>query len=323
MEHFISNTLQKLIKPDLTKLPKITIGEQETKIIKDMPAEQYHADKDRMSSTALRRLLKSPRSFLATWTGLEKEDEEDEPDYFRIGRAAHMALLEQELFRKTYVIEPIHQGFTKDGKPTTSANAESVKAAKELWRAQQKPDALILSEKEMEMLLGMLESVLEHKIANGLLKDGQPETTLQWIDIDTGVWCRARPDYLVQDKNGGLHVIDFKTTRDIQSGFFATEIVKKGYHTQLAFYHDGVMECFGKQPQSLTIIATEKKYPYETAVHILHDQYFEKGQELYKHALGIYKRCIEENNWPSYSQSAAMIQPPNSIQYQTLPEFQW
>ena len=75
--------------------------------------------------------------------------------------------------------------------------------------------------------------------------------------------CRGRPDYIVRDKEGGLHLVDLKTTRDASKGLFSREIMRHQYHIQLAFYHDGIVQATGQQPQSINIVAVEKTAPYE------------------------------------------------------------
>jgi hypothetical protein len=321
MEHAkLSGVLSRILSHSEDKLPKINTGAiEEPKFLTDLSADSYHADKTRMSSTGLKTMLRSPRHFLTAWSGLTEE--EGEKDHFRIGRAAHLMLLEPAKFREVYVIEPVHQGLTKDGKPTTSLNAESVKIAKELWRAKQRPDAIIVSEKELDNLVGMIEAVLEHPVAAGMLQNGKPECSLNWTDEETGIMCKARPDYVVDDKNGQLHLIDFKTARDIRSGIFSSDAYRMSYGVQLAFYHDGLVRVLGRQPSTITIIAVEKEAPFESAVYPLADRWFEHGQERYKHAMRLYKKCRDTGKWPRFQQNAQLLEMPNAANFDSLPEF--
>ena len=123
MEHGIS----RLLRPDLTVLPKIIkeTDKHPEPWIGYMESDTYHGDKERISSSGVREILKSPRKFLQMW--LEGDtDEDQEADHFRFGRAAHLFILEPEKFRQVYVVEPEFTAFTKQGKPTKSANAEGV-----------------------------------------------------------------------------------------------------------------------------------------------------------------------------------------------------
>lgn len=318
MEHHLNGILSKLLAHDEHRLPVITNEKNQTEYIENLPAEDYHADKTRMSSTAIRNILRSPRHFLLNWQGLQNDEEEK--DHFRIGRAAHLFLLEPQKFKEQYVVEPVHHGFTKDGKPTTSPNAESVKEIKAYWHRQQKEGALIVSQQELDELVGMIEAVLEHPQAAGLLANGVAESTVRWVDEETGVMCKARPDYISKVDND-IHLIDFKTTRDIRAGIFAGDGRKMGYGIQLAFYYDGVVRALGRQPTTITIIAVEKKPPHEAVVYLLNDDWFEYGQKFYKHALKIYKKCRDTGKFPAYQQGSQMLSMPHEAQYDAVPQF--
>ncbi len=320
MEHGLSGVLSRILSHDEDRLPRISKEIEQPRIIEDLSAELYHADRTRMSSTGIRKMIHSPRKFLTFWSDLDSEDEE-EKDHFRIGRAAHLLLLEPQKFKELYVIEPVHTGMTKAGKPTTSSNSIEVQEAKAKWRASQSPGAVIVTQEELDNLVGMMEAVLEHPVASGMLKEGKPECTLQWTDEETGVMCKGRPDYIVNDKENNLHLIDFKTARDIRPGIFADDAYRLRYYVQLAFYHDGLVRALGRQPQSITIIAVEKKAPFEAVVYPLEDAWFEKGQIAYRHALRLYRKCRDTGKWPAFQQNAQLLSMPRKAEYESLPEF--
>jgi hypothetical protein len=319
MEHRLSGILQKALAFDKTQMPRIATQVESPSFIEDMPAETYHADRTRMSSTAIRKLLHSPRHFLTYWQGLEEAEEE--PDHFRIGRAAHMFLLEPRRFKELYVLEPEFIGYTKDGRE--SKLSKEAKEMRQAWRKDQDPEAIIVSSDELTMLIGMIEAVLEHPVASKMLENGKPECTIHWTDKETMVMCKARPDYVVQDPDGNIHLIDFKTTRDIRPGIFSYDVMKLGYNVQLAYYHDGLMEALKRQPQTITLIPAEKKQPWEAAVYPLSDKFFEEGQEDYKTALRLYRKCMDLGKWPAYSSTAAVLEAPNEINYRIRKEYNW
>ncbi len=320
MEHRLTGTLSKLLAAGQNhgQLPSISSGSDRPLFLTDLSHELYHADKTRMSSTAVRKLLRSPRNFLNSWFDIEKDIDDDE-DHFRIGRAAHMMLLEPDLFRKRHVVMPLFEGLTKEGK--MSAQSKDAKDKRAAWIAQQEFGSLIVTQPELDMLIGMIEAVLEHPVANGMLSKGKPECSVHWTDPATGVMCKARPDFILEEANGDIHLVDFKTTRDIRPGIFAYDIERYGYHTQLAFYHDGIVAALGKQPQSITLVVVEKNAPYEAAVYPLHDDWFEEGQRQYRHALQLYKKCREQNKWPAFQSNAQMLNMPNRHKDNSLPEF--
>lgn len=310
MEHRLTGVLGRILSQSDDKLPKIENEKSEAKVYWDMPPEIYHAEKRRMSSSGVRKMLHSPRHFLTYWTDNE---EEEEKDHFRIGRAAHMMLLEPQKFRELYIVQPDF------GAMQSSKN----RAARDEWKQQQDPQAVIVTEDELNHLVGMMESVMEHPTASNMLKNGRPECSLHWRDEETGVLCRGRPDYLVNDKDDNIHLIDFKTSRDIRPGIFARDAHRLNYGVQLAFYHDGIVQALGRQPASITIIAVEKEPPYEAVCYPLEDKWFEKGQEAYRHALSLYKKCRDTGKWPAYQSNAQLLSMPREADFDVLPEFQF
>lgn len=317
----LTGALSRLLAFDKDKLPQLDLEVAEKpEIIKDLPAEQYFADRTRINSSAIKKILRSPRHFLTDWFGGVDEDEE-EPDHFRIGRAAHLMLLEPQIFRELHVVEPEFIGLTKDGKPTKNPNALDVKMQREQWRAKQKPGAIILTQEELDHLVGMIEAVLEHPIANSMLKTGVAECTIHWTDRDTGVKCKGRPDFLTFEDGGEFHLLNFKTARNIQPGVFADDALRLQYHLSEAFYADGLLEVYGRLPSTMTLFPVEKSPPYEAAVYPLEDAWFEQGRAMYKHGLQIYRRCRDTGRWPAYQQNAQMLSMPNRAKYMMLPEF--
>ncbi len=285
-------------------------------ILRDVKPEDYHGDKQRISSTAVRQMYASPKGFLHKWLNTV---EEDDADHFRIGRAAHMMLLEPDKFRKLNIVMPEFTGLTQDGK--VSAQSKEAKNKRDKWISEQAFGALIVSAAEMDMLVGMIEAVLEHDTARGMLSKGVAECSILWVDQDTGVACRARPDFIVTEDNGDVQLVDFKTARSVAPGLFAYAIADHGYHVQMAFYHDAYMAATGKQPQSISFITVEKEAPYEVAVHVMDDDMYAEGQRQYKHALKLYKKCRETNKWPGIQQNAQMISLPSKYLNNPLPDF--
>ncbi len=273
-------------------------GEHEDQLIEDYSMDKYHADRSRMSSTGIRKMLKSPKHFRAWLAGADDEDEEKE--HFRYGRAVHMFLLEPDKFHSRHLIEPDF------GAMQSSKNRERRKA----WREDQDPEAVIITEKELDSLLDIFDSLSEHDQAGQMLRNGKPEVTGFWKHKETGVHCRVRPDYLSTDSDGNLYVIDIKTTRNANPGLFSTDCANYGYHVQLAYYHDGVAQIMGREPTSAAIIAIEKSVPYAVHVYWLDEKWLEVGRIEYERALRKFVECMEKSEWLGPQGSGVILSPP-------------
>lgn len=302
------------------RLPQMNVAEPD-ELIYDLEMEKYHADRSSMSSTGVRKILKSPDHFMCWLAGQDVDDDDVEKDHFRFGRAAHMAILEPEKFRSLYVTEPIFEGPTKDGKMSTQSKA--AKDAKLKWYDDLIPGALVLNERELEHLTGMIESLEAHPQASQLFRDGRPEVTGMWTHKETGVRCRIRPDYLTFDAEGNAYVIDLKTTRDLSEGLFAKDIARFRYHVQLAMYYDGIWAITGKEPNAAAFVAVEKNPPYSVAVFWADEDMLAKGRQFYQFALMTYKRCLDENDFPGLQGQGKMLSLPKWTDQETFPSYDW
>lgn len=282
----------------------------------DEPFEEYLADKSCISSSSLKRILKSPSHYLADLAGYV---EEEESDAFRFGRAAHMMILEPDRFKSLYVVEPEFTGFTKDGK--MSARSDAAKKKRQEWHEQQSPNALIIKESEMEHLINMAEKLMDHPQASGILRNGRPEVSGRFIHKETGVSCKIRPDYIRLDAGGQFSIADIKTTKDATEGLFSTDAAKFRYILQLAFYHDGVAQIMGHEAEAVAFIAIEKRPPYSVSLYWMEKEDIELGRAWYEHALKTYVRCVKENRWPGPQREGQMLRLPNWAKQEPLPQF--
>lgn len=304
MEH----THSRLLNPSGVKFPQVE-SQDPPQLLYDLSNEAYHADRTAISSTGIRKVLRSPKHYLSWLLGMEEEEEEK--DHFRFGYAAHVMLLEPAKFRKLYVVQPDF------GAMQSKANREK----RDKWREDQAPDAIILTEDEMAHLNGMIESVTAHPIARNLLVEGRPEVSGFFNDPETGVRCKVRPDYLSVDPTGDTHLIDLKTTRDVRKGMFSDAVHRYRYDLQIALYTDGIAAITGRPPMTSNFLAVEKTPPYECAVYSADDQMLAHGRQWYQHGLRLLKKCIKGNEWPGVSANAEMISLPRRAEFDQFPEF--
>lgn len=301
----------------LPLIDKDNLGKQE--LIYDLPMEDYHSDRAHISSTGVKKLLKSPEHFMCWLAGVDQEEEE-EKDHFRFGRAAHMAILEPKKFEEVYIVEPVHEGLTQDGKMSTQSKA--AKEAKQKWRDALPPGSMVITELEMVTLTGMIESLMAHPQASQMFMDGRPEVTGLWTHEETGIRCRIRPDYLT-DKDGNLYILDLKTTRDMSKGLFSNDIARLRYHLSLAFYYDGIKKITGRQPAAAAFVVSEKTPPYSCGVYWAPDDMLDQGRQWYGYALKVLKRCMDTGEWPGPQGEGELINLPRWTENEVFPQFSW
>lgn len=184
----------------------------------------------------------------------------------------------------------------------------------------------ILTHEQWAQVHAMRDAVLSHAAGRALMTaPGRAERSVYWIDEETGVLCRCRPDWWRLD---GI-TVDVKTTEDASPEGFARSIGRYSYHMQAAFYIDGMTAAINHlvaqnkdaafpqklppAPKDFLFLAVEKAAPYAPAVYALDQAAIEIGRAEYRQLLRIYAECLRTNNWPGYGQK---------IQNISLPEWQ-
>ena len=164
-------------------------------------------------------------------------------DSFRLGRAVHAAVFEQDRFLEDFAVY------------------EGKRSGLRWLQYQEEFDrATILKDADMKTAVAVGDAVRAHPVASELLADpdGEAESALQWTDGETGLQCKARLDW-VAPTLGDL--ADLKTTRgSVGAWAFAVAMNRYQYYLQLAFYRRGYQAVHG-QDLTPVIIAVESVPP--------------------------------------------------------------
>ena len=276
----------------------------------EITASEYHVKRlGEISNSGIKRLLRSPAHYRA-W--IEDAEEKDDTPALVFGRAFHCALLEPQVFAKTYTTDvppedaprcpsSLQRGAKNPSPQTVEAIA--------WWDAWERDHAgmIQLSPKDVERIHAMIGSVMAHPIASRAVISGRPEVTLRWTDEETGLPCKARADYFVDGKM--RYVIDVKTCEDASPEVFAKAVHKYGYHIQHAHYVEG-FRAIGLPLHNYLILAVEHKPPYAVAVYIIDAATELRGFELRKRAIDAAQRCTESGVWPAYATSITQLALP-------------
>lgn len=267
-----------------------------------MLADQYHAH-PAVGHSGLVRIMRSPAHYREYVTNPPEPTEA-----MQLGTAFHMALLEPESFSASFVVAPKFDRRTKEGR-----------AAAETWESENAGKTALSSE-QMEDIRQMVASIRDHAGAAKLLSSGAAEVSGFWVDPETGIECKCRPDFLTMggsafdgniDRIAGI--VDVKTCVDTSADGFARAIATLGYDVQAAFYHDGLKAVTGRTIP-FYFIAVEKVEPFAVAAYKASDEVIEVGRAKYRGALRLLKWCRENDRWPSY-------QPNGEIETINLPRW--
>jgi len=263
-----------------------------------MPAGQYHAH-PAVGHSGLVRIMRSPAHYREYVTNPPAPTPAME-----FGTAVHTAILEPDNFARDYVVAPKFDRRTKEGK-----------AAAEAWEAENAGKTALTAE-QMADIEQMVASVKQHAGAARLLSSGLAEMSGFWIDSESGIECKCRPDFLAVENDTPEQVtaiVDVKTCSDAGADSFARAIAAFGYDVQAAFYTDGIKELIGRT-LPFYFIAIEKEPPYAAAVYLASEEMIDVGRKKYRGALELLRWCRANDQWPGY-------QPNGEIEEINLPRW--
>lgn len=239
-----------------------------------------------------------------------------------IGTAAHMLILEPDQFSQYYAdefipprnalktVDDLREYLDTNGieykKSDAKAaleqaalgydrNAPVLTVLKRKWEASSK---VKLTSEQHRSIHEMRDSVMAHPEASALLSlhDGKAEQSVYWIDSDTGLLCRCRPDWMSESHR---IVADLKTTDDLNK--FHWSVRDYRYDVQDAFYSDGVANALMTPLDSFLFIAVGKKRQmgrYPVAVIELDHNDVAAARDEYKQDLYTIAECERVNEWP-------------------------
>ncbi|MEV0616097.1 PD-(D/E)XK nuclease-like domain-containing protein [Nonomuraea sp. NPDC050404] len=271
----------------------------------DMPDELYHLDPvegGSLSSSGARKLL--PPHCPAIYKH-ERDNPPAPKKQFDLGHAAHKLVLGSgpELVR-------------------IDAERWDTKKVKEAVATVRADGGIPLKPGEYQQVHDMADAIRRHRIASALFdpEHGQPEQTLIWQDRPTGVWRRARLDWLPNRSDGRLIIPDYKTSHSADPGAIARTVYQFGYYQQADWYMDGGETLgLGEDPAFLFVVQA-KDAPYLITVVELTRSAIHIGRERNRQALEVYAECTAAGHWPGYSDDIELISLPGWVENQHLQE---
>ena len=215
----------------------------------------------------------------------------DDTPALALGRLTHALVFEPETIDRDYAI---WEGGARRGKAWLEF--EEANAGRTIF----KPD-------EIDEATQMADAVRRHHLVQPYLDGGVFESSLFWRDEATGMDCKARPDWLLEDRR---ILLDLKTARSIDGRRFGAAAASYGYHCQLAHYAAGVLAVHGWLPKRVLIVAVEKDGPHDVAVFELDSDALWAGQEEVKELMERLRQCKMLDKWPGRYQDEQALQLP-------------
>ena len=215
----------------------------------------------------------------------------------KLGSMIHKWILEPDDFPKNYAL--LEEKRTKKGK--------------ELALTCEEQGLLTYNSQEKELLDNIEHALVENNFAwkyllgNVKNKQGLAEQSFWWKHRATGLQCKCRCDYVIDDM-----VIDLKTCGEggASPDKFTKTIVNFHYHMAASHYLQGT------GAKRFIFIAVEKVFPFSVGIYELSPHFIELGYQLQEKTLSDIKAAQESGIWAGYSD-----QEKNGIKTLTPPRW--
>lgn len=262
----------------------------------EIDAEFYHGDccvgPSLSASGAVTIEDECPRIF---WNDsyLNPDREESERKAFSLGTCAHLMFLEPHLMdSKVAIIE---------------ADDYRTKVAKELRDLAVSSGLTPILSHQFEGVKAMRTELMKHQVAGLAFKGGKPEQTYIWQDEKTGVWCKARPDWV---PNSGSYLIDYKTSTTANPEVFMRNAPKLGYYQKAAWQLEGVEKVTGKRPGQFWFVLQSINAPHLSSVFRLQsdDPMLSLYDAKNAQAREKFAKSVKNGYWPGYVPNGSTLE---------------
>lgn len=268
-------------------------------IYSGVPLESYHAPNicigPSISSSGLRDIFgenRSPKHFYSRWRGNPLYKPEPDKRHFVIGRAVHHLMLGEKFFAKLFRAQPAeYQSGHGEMKPWNNSAA----VCKAWNKATIESGRSWLTADDIENIKQMAISVGNHPLVRQGALNGDIERSIFWIDKETGIWLKARPDAIPNDSG---QFVDLKTTYSTHWSDLQRSMRSFAYYRQASVVRAASRHVLNIEWDSFTLIFVEKGNPWHTRDIRAEDEDLHRGDRANRAALRIFANCLEKNYWP-------------------------
>lgn len=279
-----------------------TRDERPLGLIYGMPFEDY-LSVNALSASGMRLLAKSP------WHYKNTPPMEKTRPMLR-GSLAHCAVLEPDALASRYLIVPqdaprrptAAQWAAKDPSPQS-------KEAMAWWRdfnARAFGREIVPAE-DYSLTQQQLAAIKAEPYLSDLFSRGDAECSVFWVDKRTGVYCKARPDFMQSLGSDGVRVAELKTTADESPDGFSRVLTNLGYHRARAHYVDGIQQATGKRVVEYVFAVVTSTEPVLAVPYWLDEEDAQQGEDECAELRDRFAQCLVTNHWPAYGTGPQIV----------------
>jgi exodeoxyribonuclease VIII len=271
-------------------------------LVRDLPAEQYHAI-EAMSSTGLRLFARSP------WHWKNRVPVTPTRAMLN-GTLAHCAQLEPDAMAARYVVVPENAPARPTERQWNAAKSnESSTAAKAWWSEflDSVGQRQIVAANDYAITQAQLRAIAADPYLAELFSRGYAEASAFCIDKATGVYCKARPDWVHPIDSKRVKMVDLKTTADESPDGFSRAVTTLGHHRQRAHYISVFEQATGLEVVEFIFAAVTSAAPVLAVPYVLDIEDATQGEDECAELLERFAWCQRENEWPAYGSGPQVV----------------
>lgn len=287
-------------------------------LFRDMPFEQYLAI-DALSATGLKLFARSP------WHYRNRVETDPTPAMLR-GTLAHCAVLEADAMASRYAVVPDEAPPRPSARQWNAKNPSDESKAAMAWWSDFNASLQgreIVSHQDYRLCQEQLRAVLRVPELADILRHGHGEVSIFWVDDATGIYCKARPDWLPPADCGMVTPMDLKTCNDESPGGFGRAAARLRYDLQAAHYIAGIETVTGHKVRKFVFGAVSSKPPILAVPYVLTDEITEQGREDRAELMHRMAWCIREKEWPTYGTGFQLLDFPAYAKRGGEVEIEW
>ena len=271
----------------------------------DISNAEYHASAG-ISRSAIKEFKKCPKKFWHRYLNPEYVAKEATAQ-MDLGTAFHAMVLEPEKFDREYVVKMEKPPKLPELPKVAAVGKEAYAKAKVALATEKakRADAIksfkafalgktAISKSDLDELKLMHKSLLADEETRELIEGARYEKSIYWVDEDTGLLCKCRPDIWHDN-----FIVDLKTTKDASFHSFQRDFYNEGYHIQMAMIHLG-LKSIGIDMRHFIDLPIEKEPPFCSVPYPIDEAALKQGNNEFKEALIGIKQCMSKNLWPAY-----------------------
>ncbi len=293
-------------------------------ILPQSQKEYFGRPLDFISPSDLRK-KNTPKEYFHWKYVAENDPEADEKKVFVIGNAAHVAILQQHMWKqRVFVYNDIYPTRTKAYGPKKQHRARF--EADILEKKETKEDPIIITPKEFELIQDMKRSlaktmdisilnpkgaIIEQSFYAKLIfnKNGTVDRIEDLKDFeevnntpkdDLVLFICTKPDF-VKVKDVACIDIDLKTCISVNPAKFQKDSYSMEYHLQASMGVDIVGACVGTEVDLFIFIAIEKTPPYDCVPFYAENDLIEYGRNVYQRRLWEIWKAHKAGYFEGYS----------------------